>query len=152
MEKYLTAAGTQEKQFDALYRECAAFFGLPDCAMWILYYLSVTDEELSQQDLINKMLFPKQTINSAAVKLAAQGLLEISAIPSTRNKKKLTLTEKGKALSEKTVCRMRLAEIHAVESMGTDKMEQFLALYHEYFDCFDIAMKKEGLFCNDNRK
>lgn len=64
-EEYLTEIGTQEKQFDALYRGAASLFGLPDCSMWVLYYLVSAEGDISQQDLIEKMMFPKQTINSA---------------------------------------------------------------------------------------
>jgi len=66
-EEYLMNIAKQEKQFDALYRNAGTLFGLPDCAMWILYFLSTSEDELSQQDLIEKMMFPKQTINSAAI-------------------------------------------------------------------------------------
>ena len=49
-EDYLTKISKQEKQFDALYRNAGAMFALPDCAMWVLYFLSSTEDELSQQD------------------------------------------------------------------------------------------------------
>ncbi len=64
-DEYLMHIPCQEKKFDALYRSIGAIWGLPDCAMWILYYLSLSEDGLSQQDLIEKMMFPKQTINSA---------------------------------------------------------------------------------------
>ena len=101
--EYLMSIGNQEKQFDALYRNVGTFFGLPDCAMWILYFLSSSEQELSQQDLIEKMMFPKQTINSAVTGLAKKGLVELCMIPGTRNRKKVMLTETGKALAENTV-------------------------------------------------
>jgi transcriptional regulator, MarR family len=64
-DEYLAELGVQEKQYDVLYRKVANAFELPDCSMWILYYLSSSENPLSQQDLIEKMMFPKQTINSA---------------------------------------------------------------------------------------
>lgn len=151
MEQYLTEAGMQEKRYDALYRKCASVFGLPDCAMWILYYLSSSDEELSQQDLIDKMLFPKQTINSSTIKLADQGMLELTPIPGTKNKKKITLTEQGRKLAEGTVVRIRRAEVQAVKDMGKQKMEQFLTLYREFYECLEAAIKNEGIIGNESR-
>ena len=38
---YLIALGAQEKQFDALYRKAALSYGLSDCSMWVLYFLSL---------------------------------------------------------------------------------------------------------------
>ena len=151
MEQYLTEAGMQEKRYDALYRKCASVFGLPDCAMWILYYLSSSDEELSQQDLIDKMLFPKQTINSSTIKLADQGMLELTPIPGTKNKKKITLTEQGRKLAEGTVVRIRRAEVQAVKDLGKQKMEQFLTLYREFYECLEAAIKNEGIIGNESR-
>ena len=151
MEQYLTEAGMQEKRYDALYRKCASVFGLPDCAMWILYYLSSSDEELSQQDLIDKMLFPKQTINSSTIKLADQGMLELTPIPGTKNKKKITLTEQGRKLAEGTVVRIRRAEVQAVKDMGKQKIEQFLTLYREFYGCLEAAIKNEGIIGNESR-
>ena len=125
-EEYLTEIAMQEKQFDALYRGVASLFGLPDYSMWVLYYLVSAEDDISQQDLIEKMMFPKQTINSAVTTLAGKGLVELAMIPGTRNRKKITLTADGRELAESTVWKMRYAECRAVESMGKDKMAQYI--------------------------
>ena len=144
-EDYLMNIGRQEKQFDALYRNAAAFFGLPDCAMWILYFLSSSEQELSQQDLTEKMMFPKQTINSAVTGLTKKGLIELSMIPGTRNRKKITLTAIGKEFAEKTVVRMYKAECRAVEQMGFERMTTYMELYHDFFTCLQHEFQKDGL-------
>lgn len=144
-EEYLMNIGRQEKQFDALYRNAGVLFGLPDCAMWILYFLSSSEQELSQQDLIEKMMFPKQTINSAVTRLAKKGIVELSMIPGSRNRKKITLTEAGKRLAENTVDRMFKAECHAVEQMGAERMATYIELYHDFFTCLRQGFQKEGL-------
>lgn len=144
-EDYLTSIAKQEKQFDALYRNAGALFGLPDCAMWILYYLSISEDELSQQDLIEKMLFPKQTINSAVTGLVKKGLIELSMIQGTRNRKRITLTDDGKELADATVVKMWQAECRAVESLGKDKMAQYIELYHDFFNRLQSEFEKEGL-------
>ena len=144
-EDYLMNIGRQEKQFDALYRNAGAFFGLPDCAMWILYFLSSSEQELSQQDLTEKMMFPKQTINSAVTGLTKKGLIELSMIPGTRNRKKITLTAIGKEFAEKTVARMYKAECRAVEQMGFARMTTYMELYHDFFTCLQHEFQKDGL-------
>ena len=144
-EEYLMNIAKQEKQFDALYRNAGALFGLPDCAMWILYFLSTSEDELSQQDLIEKMMFPKQTINSAVAGLAKKGLIELSMIQGTRNRKRISLTDDGKELADATVVKMWKAECRAVESLGKDKMAQYIELYHDFFYRLQSEFEKEGL-------
>ena len=144
-EEFLTVISRQEKQFDAMYRKISGRFDLPDCTMWVLYFLSSSEESLSQQDLIELMMFPKQTINSAIKGLSEKGLVELSMIPGTRNRKKISLTDEGKRLVENTVLRMRKAELAAVESMGEEKMQQYTALYEEFYSHMSSALQKEGL-------
>lgn len=139
-----TIAG-QEKQYDALYRNAGAVFGFSDCAMWVLYYLKITEEEISQQDLIEKMMFPKQTINSAVSVLAGKDLVELSMIPGTRNKKKITLTTEGAEIARNTVGKMYQAECRAVEQMGAERMKQFMELYRDFYDHLYTEFVKEGI-------
>lgn len=144
-EEYLMNIARQEKQFDALYRTAGAVFALPDCAMWVLYFLFLSSDALSQQDLIEKMMFPKQTVNSAVAGLVKKGLAELKMIPGTRNKKSVTLTKAGRDLAEQTVGKMYLAECRAVERMGDERMTQFYALYRDFFRCLQTAFREEGL-------
>lgn len=144
-EEYLISIGRQEKQFDALYRNAGALFGLPDCSMWILYFLSTSEQELSQQDLVEKMMFPKQTINSAVTALSKKGIVELAMIPGTRNRKKIALTEAGKKLAESTVDRLFQAECRAAEQMGAERMTAYIELYHDFFTCLEQEFQKDGL-------
>lgn len=143
--KYLTEISKEEKRFDALYRHAGVIFGMPDCAMWILYFLASAEKELTQQDLIERMMFPKQTINSAVSILVKKGLAELSILQGTRNKKKIVLTGAGQALAESTVSRMRQAERRAVEAMGSGQMDQFVTLYRKFFSHLQSEFAKEGL-------
>lgn len=142
---YLTIIGAKEKQFDALYRGAAKVFGLPDCSMWALYYLYLSDEPLTQQDLIGKMMFPKQTINSAVMSMSKNDLVVLEMIPGTRNRKKITLTEKGEDLVKHSVQRMRDAEEKAVEEMGDRKMQQYTKLYEEFYDALERNFRKNNI-------
>ena len=144
-KEFLMNISAQEKQYDALYRGVASRFGMPDCAMWVLYFLIASDESLTQQDLIEKMMFPKQTINSAVMGLAKKGLLELQMIPGTRNRKRILLTESGVERAHDTVERMRQAEERAAAGMGSEKTEQFAELYREFFSALQREFQKEGL-------
>ena len=149
MKKYtescLEQLAIQEKKFSALYKEAVALFNIPDCSMWILYYLIISDKDITQQDLIKKMLFPKQTINSAVNSLMKKELLNLEVIPNTKNKKKLFLTDRGLKLAQNTVLKLREAECRAVENMGKEKMLKFMELYGEFYSELQMEFKKEGI-------
>ena len=131
---YLLEINAQEKRFGALYRQAAVTFGLPECAMWVLYFLISTDEPLTQQELTERMMFPKQTINSAVSSLSQKGYLELRTIPEMRLRKQIVLTNDGKELARSTVRKMRMAEEQAVKTMGQEKMEQYIALHDEFLE------------------
>ena len=141
----LAQAAAQEKQFDALYRRTAQTFGLPDCSMWVLYFLTDSELPMTQQDLAEKMMFPKQTINSAVLSLAKRGWLELQMIPGTRNRKRILLTPSGRAAAQQSVQRLRAAEEKAVQRMGEEQMRQFLELYRTFFLALQQEFQREGL-------
>ena len=144
-KEYLLQIAAQEKQYAGLYRTIGSKLDLPDCTMWALYYLVSSDEPLTQQDLIEKMMFPKQTINSAIMNLVKNGYVELQVVPGTRNRKTILMTEAGRKLAEDTVKRMYEAELRAVGNMGEEKMERFSKLYSEFFDALHSEFRKEGL-------
>ena len=148
--EYLRQMAVQEKRFDAMYREAGAKFGLPDCSMWVLYFLISSGEPVSQQDLIEKMMFPKQTINSSVMKLAKDGLVKLFTTPGMGNRKTIELTETGMDLANTTVRRLLKAELRAVKNMGTKRTEQFIKLYSELFSAMQEEFIKEGL-CDESR-
>ena len=148
--EYLKQMAVQEKRFDAMYREAGAKFGLSDCSMWVLYFLISSGEPVSQQDLIEKMMFPKQTINSAVMKLAKDGLVKLFTTPGMGNRKTIALTETGMDLANTTVRRLLKAELRALKNMGTERVEQFIKLYSELFSAMQEEFIKEGL-CDESR-
>lgn len=145
---YLLKINAQEKRFGALYRQAAMTFGLPECAMWVLYFLVSSDKSLTQQELGERMMFPKQTINSAVAGLVQKGWLELQPSPDSRSRKQLLLTPDGKELALNTVKKMRTAEERAVKALGQEKMEQYIALHEEFLAQLQTRFEKEGIISN----
>ena len=146
--EYIRSMSSQEKKFDALYRNLASSFEIPDCAMWVLYYVLIAGKDVSQQELQELMMFPKQTINSAVTGLAKRGYIELEMITGTRNRKKIILTKSGKEFTEETVEKMIAAETKAISDMGEKKMKQYIRLHDEYFALLQEKFEKEGLIDN----
>lgn len=113
--------------------------------MWVFYFLVSSNEPITQQYLIEKMMFPKQTINSAVMKLSKEGLVQLQIIPGTRNRKTILLTDTGTKLAKATVERMLHAELRAVEAIGDEHMEQFISLYNSFYSHLQQAFQDEGL-------
>lgn len=149
-DEYLTQLSTQEKKFNKLYRSVITKFGFADCTMWVLYFLCSSDVPLSQQDLIEKMMFPKQTINSAVKGLLEKGLIKLEVIAGTRNKKNIILTDSGLKTVNETVKKLRLAEIQAIKKMGTKKLEDFIFLYKELFLSLNKSFQEYELLGDTN--
>ena len=135
----MIALGTQEKQFDALYRKAALTYGLSDCSMWVLYFLSLHGD-MTQQEMTERMMFPKQTINSAIGSLTKKDYVALTAIKESYGRKSVSLTDEGKALANKTVVKMMNAEAKALKMLGYEKTEQFIALYKEFYDALSDSI------------
>ena len=144
-EKALIEVSKQEKQFDALYRNVTNSFGFPDCTMWVLYFIASAREDITQQKLIDMMMFPKQTINSAVKGLVQKGYVALEVIPGTRNKKKIILTKDGVKAVEDTVLRLRKAELAAVKKFGEEKMANYIELYTEFYNVMKEEFEKAGI-------
>ena len=142
---YLLEISAQEKRFGALYRQAAVAFGLSECAMWVLYFLISADEPLTQQELTERMMFPKQTINSAVSNLARKGYLELQVMPEMRSRKQIVLTPDGEELARSTIRKMRTAEERAVKAMGEEMMEQYIALHDAFLNQLYSEFKQKGI-------
>ncbi|MBQ6062584.1 MAG: hypothetical protein IJK87_02985 [Prevotella sp.] len=145
-KEYLSEMNAQEKRFGALYRQAALQFGMSECAMWVLYYLISSDEPLTQHQLTERIMFPKQTINSAVMSLTQKGYLELRTILEKRSCKQVFLSPKGKQLALSTVKKVWTAEERAVKILGQEKVEMFIALHDEFME--QICIELERLHIN----
>jgi len=120
------------KASDDLYRTAAHRFSMPECALWILYSLLLADCPLTQKALCERMLQPKQSVNTALKKLAQEGLVALAASESDRRSKLVMLTEKGTAFAQDTAGRIIAAEARVFERMESSERSAIIALYEKY--------------------
>lgn len=116
----------QRKEQDALYHSVAVKFGLSDTAMWVLYLVSETDDDLTQQDLCKQSFYAKQTINTAINSLVKNGFVELIPIPGTRNHKKVHLTDAGRELVKDTTDRLKITEQNAYGKLDEEELRAYL--------------------------
>lgn len=141
---YLTAISRNEKMFSKLYQAASSRYNLPEGSLWILYFLIFSDKDVTQLDIAERMLLPKQTINSATASLAEKGLVKLEKIEGSK-RKKILLTKEGERFTEETVRHILDAECRAVERMGYDKISQYIKLYDEFYECMRTEFEEEGI-------
>ena len=140
----LTKISTNEKMFNCLYRNASSKFDLPDGRMWILYFLIFSKEAVTQLDIAERMMLPKQTVNSAASWLADAGYIKLEKISGSK-KKKMILTSAGKKAADATVGKLLSAECRAVARMGAEKIAAYISLYTEFYECMKQEFEEEGI-------
>lgn len=118
-------------RIDEVYHEAAVRLGLSDSAMWILYALAQTDENLTQAQLSVICGISKQTIHSSVAKLTEGGILE----PQTgvRNVP-LKITKKGEKLIREKILRLIEAENAVLNAWTLDERKTFLRYNEEYLE------------------
>ncbi|WP_349670957.1 MarR family transcriptional regulator [Lacrimispora sp.] len=120
------------KESDDLYRGIASKFGITDTAFWILYAISHTEGDCTQNDLCNNWFYPVQTINSSVSKLQKEGLVRLETIPGTRNRKRILLTEAGEQFTERIISKIDDLEEEAFLMFTDEERETYISLYQRY--------------------
>ncbi|WP_313181328.1 MarR family winged helix-turn-helix transcriptional regulator [Lacrimispora sp.] len=133
----------QEKELTAIYRSAAIKYGISDSELWVWYALLVLGGEYSQQNICDIWSLPKQTVNSVIANLTKKGYVFLEAVPGTRNRKIIRLTEEGKAFGENRVLHIYEAETRAIEKMPEQELMTFIALMGKYITLLREEINKE---------
>ena len=141
---YLAEIGKNEKLFNSLYHAASCRYNLPEGSLWILYFLIFLDSPVTQLDVAERMMLPKQTINSATMSLVKKGYVELQKVGGSK-RKNIILTEEGRKFAEETVRHILNAEKRAVERMGQEKIDCYVGLYGEFYECMRSEFQNEGI-------
>lgn len=82
------------RKLNGLNKQRVESFGLNNLESIILFHIDKIDN-LTQEDLVNKLKMPKQTINSIIMNLKENDLIYMKASDSDKRVKTLVLTQKG---------------------------------------------------------
>ena len=130
---------TEFNRMNGIYRILTQKYSMPECQFWILYALYEKEKPLTQSELKEYLISPKQTIHSSIQKLMEQNFITLT---ETQGKKKyFSLTEEGRKLAEETVGTVQKKEILAFEGFSEEEREQFISLLSRYCD----LLEKEAL-------
>lgn len=125
-------------EIDSAYHAASRKLGISDSAMMILYALCEGGGECMLSEVTS--CIGKQTVNSALRKLETGGMVTTELCGG--RKKKLRLTDSGRALAEKTAARIiRVENEIFAEWSDTDK-DAYIELTRRYLNMFKEKTKK----------
>lgn len=139
IKEQLETMNQKVKELASIYRSAASKYGISDNEFWIWYALLVLGGEYSQQDICDMWSLPKQTVNSVVANWTKKRYVYLEAVPGTRNKKIIRLTEEGRAFGENLVLCTYQAEQRAFKNMSEQERKSCLALVGKYIN----LLKKE---------
>ena len=134
LRQQLQALSRLYKESDHIYSKLASKTGMTDTTFWVLFAIAHSEEPMTQNDLCSDFFFPVQTIHSAINNLRKDGLVELQVIPSTRNRKAILLTEKGKAFAANTINKADEIEKNAFLRFSEEERELYLSLFRRHID------------------
>lgn len=122
----------QIKELAGVYRAAVSGLGISENEFWIWYALINMDGELSQQDICGAWAFSKQTVNTIISHMVKNHYATLEAIPGTRNRKRIRLTEEGRRFGERIVIPFAEAEVRALERIPLDERSACIAVLAKY--------------------
>ena len=125
---------------DRIYHQASSKLGIANSISIVLYTIYDMGEPCLLSDIYKCSFISKQTVNSAVRSLEADGILYLEQ--HNGRSKKIMLTEKGRALTEKTAAKIYLAEINAFEDWSDEEVETYIGLMKKYADCLRKQVEK----------
>lgn len=119
--------------YDDIYRQAALEAGISFVPYYILLMLCCSDQPLTQSDIQKRSFYPKQTINSAVMRLQDLGYLEL--LPQGQ-RKILTLTDTGKVFCNQRVLPVLDAEQESFMELSLQEQEQLLLATEKHIRLF----------------
>lgn len=125
---------------EALYHLASLRLGITDSVSLVLYFLYDAEGQCPLSDIYKNSGISKQTINSAVRGLEKEGVLYLE--PYKGRAKLAVLTDKGRAYAEKTVARLRRAEMQAFDGWTEEEVSIHIRLLEKYTECFRREVEK----------
>ena len=102
---------------NAVYECWAKKHGLNNNLLLTLYLLKEFPDDCTQHLICEKLMLPKQTVNSILAGLEARGFVEKKVSPKDKRVKLLTCTEQGAAYADELLQKMDDFEERALRNM-----------------------------------
>ncbi len=108
----------------------------------ILYSLLIF-KNITQNDIVNEYLLPKQTVNNVIKKFESIGIVTLKQDEFDKRKKIITLTDKGVDYINKQLAPMLDVENKAAKMLGCDKLSNVINSLKELNDSLMVVFRGE---------
>lgn len=132
--KHLKRYNYLASEIDVAYHEISQKLGIADSVSILLYTICDLGDPCPLKSICRSSGISKQTVNSALRKLEAEGILYLE--PDGRKNKIVCLTEKGRALADRTAGKIMEIENDIFSSWPTEDAEKYLELAERYLHDF----------------
>ena len=119
--------------YDSIYRQASLEAGISFVPYYILLMLCAADQPQTQSDIQKNSFYPKQTINSAVMRLQELGYLTME--PQGR-RKILTITEAGQEFCRRRVFPVLSAEEESFMELTPQEQEQMILTTEKHLRLF----------------
>ena len=130
------------KEMDEIYHQYARDHGMSDTAMWLLYFLCLSDTPYTQREICSEWHYPPQTLNSALKTLERQGLIALESVPGNQKNKLVVLTEQGNSVVQQMIAPLVAAERQSFMELQESEKEALLSLTQKYVDLLQSNIRK----------
>ncbi|MCL2235287.1 MAG: MarR family winged helix-turn-helix transcriptional regulator [Defluviitaleaceae bacterium] len=129
------------RKSEVAYTLYAKSFGLSIVSFWVLECLAEPGAEYTQKAICDKLLLPKQLINSVIKSFWEQGLVEMTEGADRRNKV-VVLTSVGRQYCKKVITPIQDADFIVWEGFTEDEIRTFIQLSEKHEAAFGSVVKE----------
>lgn len=128
IDAMLVTLNRQDKERNAIYYKIAMNLCLSESAFWILYTLSATGQDCSQQEISQKLSISRQTVNSAIQSLVGMDYIFLERSSISLRRKNVRITKTGERFIKQYILPLQKAEYDAFLKMEVTEQKQYVAL------------------------
>lgn len=129
-----------DKELGSIYQRQSKKFELSESTIAILYAIRTSETGVTQKEIIEEFLLPKQTVNSAMKKLLDEG--KVFVAEKTGREKRFLLTKEGIEMASQSADLILNAEKKAFFSFTDKEQETIIELLEKYNKRLDDEMNK----------
>ena len=119
-----------DKELNSIYQKQSKKFEISETTILILYAIRASENGVTQKEIIEEYLLPKQTVNSAMKKLLDEGKVFVSE--KNGREKRLLLTKEGVKMAAKSADLILEAEKKAFFSFTEKEQKTIVSLLEKY--------------------
>lgn len=128
-------------EIDSLYDVYAKAAGMTCNTLFVLHIIYMHQDNCTQKYIAEKAKMTKPTVNVIITGFIEQGLVTLTESPADRRTKLITLTESGRAYTEKLIPGMMNAEREAMDKLGDELRGQLINSTRLYYENFKQAIE-----------